>query len=54
MIVIAYLPLLVCVVGALVYGLASNPKAQELGRLAYACGLVAFCFALASHVVRIG
>ncbi len=35
------LPAIVCVVGGLVYGLAAG-KASELGRLAFACGLLAF------------
>lgn len=39
---VIYLSLLVCIVGALVYALSVNPKMQELGRLAYACGLLAF------------
>ena len=38
---IIYFSLLVCVVGALAYALSSNPKIAELGRLAYACGLLA-------------
>ncbi len=33
------LPLLVCVVGALVYALATNPKLVELGRIAFFVGL---------------
>jgi hypothetical protein len=36
--VILITPLLVCVVGALVYALA-NPKLSELGRWAYVVGL---------------
>jgi hypothetical protein len=37
--------LLLLVVGALVYALASNPKLAEMGRLMYACALLAICFA---------
>ncbi len=33
------IPLLVCLVGALVYGLSSNGKVAELGRVAFFCGL---------------
>lgn len=54
MIVVAYLPALVCVLGALVYVLAKQPKVAEMGRLAFACGLLAELFALAKHVVHIG
>lgn len=47
------LPLLVCIIGLLVYALAANPKVQELGRLAYGCGLLVTLFALAGHVLRL-
>lgn len=39
---IIYLPLLICLIGALVYGFAANPKAQELGRLSFWVGLFVF------------
>ena len=39
---IIYLPLLVCIVGVLMYALCVNPKLAEIGRLAFACGLLAF------------
>jgi hypothetical protein len=38
MLIIA-ISLLVCLVGALVYGLAANPKVQNLGVIAFAVGL---------------
>ena len=34
-------PAVVCIIGALVYGISSNPKAAEMGRLAFACGILA-------------
>ncbi len=37
-----YLSLLVAVVGVLLYALAVNPKIQEMGRIAYFAGLLAF------------
>lgn len=37
-----YLSLLVCVVGGLYYLLSAKPKNEELGKLAFACGLLAF------------
>jgi len=37
-----YLSLLVAVVGLLMYALCSNPKLQEIGRLAFFAGLLAF------------
>jgi hypothetical protein len=39
---IIYLSLLVSVVGALTYALATNPKICELGRLSFWVGLLAF------------
>jgi Na+/phosphate symporter len=39
---VIYLSLLVCVVGALVYALSANPKLVEIGRIAFAFGLLAF------------
>lgn len=33
------LPILVCVLGLLMYVLASNGKVQELGRIMFFCGL---------------
>lgn len=39
---IIYLSLLVALVGVLMYALCANAKLAEMGRLAYACGLLAF------------
>ena len=39
---IIYLSLLVAIVGALMYALAVNPKLQELGRISFFAGLLAF------------
>jgi Na+/phosphate symporter len=33
---------LVCLIGALVYAFASNPKLSELGRIGFFAGLLAF------------
>jgi len=41
------LPLLVAVVGLVVYALSTNPKAAEVGRLAFATGLLVTLFDLA-------
>jgi Na+/phosphate symporter len=40
--VVIYLSLLICILGALCYALASNPKLAEMGRLAFGAGLLAF------------
>ncbi len=52
---IIYLSLLVCLLGALAYILSTNPKLQELGRLAFACGLLAFllCFCTGGHMISV-
>lgn len=39
---IIYLSLLVAVVGVLMYALCVNPKLQEIGRLAFFAGRLAF------------
>jgi len=52
--VVALIPVLMIVLGALVYALASNPKVAELGRLCAMAGLFAFAFGWAGHVVTLG
>ena len=37
-----YLPLLIALIGCLIYALASNPKVCELGRISFGAGLLAF------------
>jgi Na+/phosphate symporter len=46
-----YLSLLIALVGSFVYALSNNGKAQELGRLAYGAGLLAFLLQVAPHFV---
>ena len=46
-----YLSLAVSLVGAFFYALSNNGKAQELGRLAYGAGLLAFLLQVAPHFV---
>jgi hypothetical protein len=48
-----YLSVLVALAGLLLYGLATNPKAQEVGRLAYFAGLLAFLLSV-SKIIRFG
>ncbi len=50
---VALLPLLVALVGLVVYALASNGKAQEIGRLMFACGLLATLLVVARTTVRL-
>ena len=49
---IIYFALLVALVGVLMYALCVNPKLAEIGRLMFACGLLAFLLnGLPSHLV---
>lgn len=48
---IVLLPLLVAIVGLLVYALSANPKVQELGRISFAMGLLAFLLTSGERVV---
>lgn len=50
---IAFIPAVVALAGALVYGFGSG-KGAELGRTAFGCGLLVELLTLAHHVVRIG
>ena len=50
---ITIFPLVLAVVGALVYALADG-KVSEAGRLAFFVGLIVFTASMAGHVLRIG
>lgn len=45
-------PVLVLILGVLLYFVAANPKAQECGRLMFACGLLAALLTFGGLVVR--
>ena len=49
-----YLSLLVCVIGLLMYALATNGKLVEVGRIMFGCGLLAFLLQAATIVGTIG
>lgn len=53
MTIIAIIPLLACIAGLLIYVLASNPKLTELGRIAFACGLLVTLAVFAGHTVHL-
>lgn len=40
--ILLYLPLIICFVGLLIYALVSDAKAQEVGRLMFFAGLLAY------------
>lgn len=50
---IAYVPLLVAVIGLLLYILASNAKVQELGRLMFFAGILVLALSLAGKTVHL-
>lgn len=52
--IIAYLPLLVFIIGVLVYALSANAKVAEIGRTMMWTGLLVTLAVAAGHVVRIG
>lgn len=47
------IPLLVAVVGLLMYALAGSAKVAEAGRLMFGCGVLVTLFALQGHAVRL-
>jgi len=47
-----FVPLLVCIIGALVYALAANGKLARLGEIAYGNGLLVTLLEVAQHMVR--
>ncbi len=48
-----YLSLLIALIGAVVYFVVANPKAQELARLSFACGLLAFLLKVTESTINI-
>ncbi len=53
MILIAAVPAIVMLIGAFVYGFASNPKLAELGRLTFLAGVTLLTYVLATKVVHV-
>lgn len=53
MTIIAIVPAIVAILGALTYAFASD-KLSELGRIAFFVGLFVIVLGLAGHVVRVG
>ncbi len=46
-----YLSLIVALIGVLAYALSASGKVQEIGRISYGCGLLAFLLQAGSHLV---
>ncbi len=51
---IAIAPAAFALLGALIYAFAVNPKLAEIGRIAFACGMLWLVWALSGHTFRIG
>ena len=45
---------LIMIVGLLIYALSTNGKVAEIGRLTFACALLAICLEALPHVGRLG
>lgn len=50
---VAYVSVLVALVGAIVYFVSANAKAAELARIAFFCGLLVFLFSIAGQSIKI-
>lgn len=50
---IAYLPLIVCIIGVLLYALATNVKVSAIGKDMFWTGLLVTLFSTASHTVHL-
>lgn len=50
MMILPWLALIVCVLGVLLYALSANAKVQEIGRLAFFAGLLAFLLDVGGRV----
>lgn len=48
---IILLPLLICIIGLLVYALSTNSKVAELGRLSFWVGLLVFLLHVSSETI---
>lgn len=50
---IALFPIIVAILGILLWFVSANGKVQEAGRIMFFCGLLALCFALSRDTVRL-
>ena len=50
---VIYLPLLVAIVGLLIYVLSNHPKIPEVGRIMFWTGLLAFLLTFAGHTIAL-
>lgn len=50
---IAIAPLLIAVVGLLIYVLAANAKTVEIGRILFFCGTLVSTWVVAAHMTKV-
>lgn len=50
---IAIFPIIIAVIGILLYFISANGKVQEVGRLMFFCGLLVLTFVLSREVIRL-
>lgn len=50
---VVYLPVLLAILGLLVYALSGNPKTSEIGRITYFAGLLVFLLTGAAKLVEV-
>ena len=50
---IIYLSLLVALCGVLMYALCANPKLQEIGRMSFFAGLLAFLLRISDAAITV-
>jgi hypothetical protein len=48
-----FVSLLVALVGVLMYALAVNPNLQEIGRISFFCGLLAFLLRVGPELIAV-
>lgn len=54
MLVMGYIPLIVCLIGLVVYFIATNPKVNHIGDVMFWTGLLVSLFSVAKQVLKIG
>lgn len=50
---IVFFPLLVALIGVLMYALSANPKLVEIGRIMFWTGLLAFLLSFGEHSISL-
>lgn len=50
---VIYLPLLIALVGVVIYALSTTPKPAEIGRIMFWVGLLAFLLVATPHLVTV-